>query len=406
MALLSKKFTLLYISPDKFPPFRVDITELFGHRLVESGHRIDWLLQSKEELKSSYLTSWHGGRAWVGKADLRGSPQSRFKKHIFALLHDLKLFRLCKKNKYDFVQVKDKFLCVFPAILACKLFDSKFIYWLSFPIPEASIASAKEKTARYPIYNFIRGRVFHFILYRVVSRYADYIFVQSEAMKQDLALKGIPNNKMMSIPMGVSSELLRNEVEEDLKIEEKSIVYLGELGKARRLDFVVDVFAEILKVIPSAKLYFIGGSSNLNDSEDLKKYCMSLGVEKNTIFTGFLPRDEALEYVKKSSVCLSPLLPSPIFDVASPTKLIEYMALGKAVVANDHPEQRTVIEQSKGGICVPYNVLSFSEAVIYLLKNPCEAKKMGSSGRRYVLETREYGVISKRLEESYLQFCK
>jgi hypothetical protein len=37
---------------------------------------------------------------------------------------------------------------------------------------------------------------------------------------------------------------------------------------------------------------------------------------------------------------------------ASPTKLVEYMALGKAVVANDHPDQRMVLEQSGAGICV------------------------------------------------------
>ncbi len=42
-----------------------------------------------------------------------------------------------------------------------------------------------------------------------------------------------------------------------------------------------------------------------------------------------------------------------ILRAASPTKLVEYMAMGKAVVANDHPEQKRVIEESGAGYCVP-----------------------------------------------------
>jgi glycosyltransferase involved in cell wall biosynthesis len=98
---------------------------------------------------------------------------------------------------------------------------------------------------------------------------------------------------------------------------------------------------------------------------------------------------------------LSPFAPIPILNSTSPTKLVEYFYWGKATVANDHPEQRRVIEDSQSGICVPYNENDFAHAVITLLKNDELALQMGRNGRAYVLAHRDYRVIADRLEGIY-----
>ena len=101
-------------------------------------------------------------------------------------------------------------------------------------------------------------------------------------------------------------------------------------------------------------------------------------------------------------MCVSPIYPSPTFDVGSPTKLLEYMAMGKATVANDHPEQRVVLFESKAGICVPYDETAFSEAMLYLIKNQDAAHKMGISGRKYIEERRNYLQTSDVVEQKLL----
>ncbi len=68
--------------------------------------------------------------------------------------------------------------------------------------------------------------------------------------------------------------------------------------------------------------------------------------------------------------------------------------MGKAVVANDHPEQRLMIEQSGGGYCVPYQEKAFAAAIIRLLEAPDTARVMGQRGRQYVLENRSYVKIA------------
>ena len=95
-----------------------------------------------------------------------------------------------------------------------------------------------------------------------------------------------------------------------------------------------------------------------------------LGLQSSVVFVGQLPQAQALKFVREADVCSSPFFPTPILRSASPTKLVEYMAMGKAVVANDHPEQKRVIEESGAGYCVPYEEQPFADAIVRLLKDP------------------------------------
>jgi glycosyltransferase involved in cell wall biosynthesis len=77
------------------------------------------------------------------------------------------------------------------------------------------------------------------------------------------------------------------------------------------------------------------------------------------------------------------------------------MAMGKAVVATDHPEQRLIINESGGGLCVPYDETAVAEALIALLKDPVSRRTMGRRGRAYVMRHRTYNVIADIVEQTY-----
>ena len=407
-----KKLRLLIISADKFPPFRVDVSILFGEEIVKKGHKIDWILQSADNCSKSYVTKWKNCTVYVGKTDNGVSLFSKFRKYIYAMVHDFKIFSLMKQNRYDIIQVKDKFFAALLAIIASKIYKVPFVYWLSFPFPEARIYSFKVKTARYPYISLFMGLINKFLLYKIILPHANHIFVQSEQMKKDIARHGIPLDKMTSVPMGVSLKDIPYNVRssKNKKIikpsNEKWIVYLGTLNRTRRIDFLIRVLYKVLKKIPEARLILVGKGGNPEDEEFLKKEAKRLDILKYIIFTGFLPMKEAWEYIREADVCVSPYYPIPILLSTSPTKLVEYMAMGKPVVANDHPEQRLVIEQSGGGICVPYDENAFAEAIIQLLNDPEKAKEMGYRGRQYVEKYRCYSKISEIVENKYFQILE
>ena len=60
----------IFLTSDKFPPFRVDLKILFGKEMVQRGHTIHWLLQSEKACSTSFNTIWCGSQAWVGATDL------------------------------------------------------------------------------------------------------------------------------------------------------------------------------------------------------------------------------------------------------------------------------------------------------------------------------------------------
>lgn len=394
-------FRMLIVSSDTYPPARVDVTVLFGQELVNRGHGFDWLLQSEADCDKAYKTQWGGGTAWVGPTDLGSSLFSRIRKHIRGIWHDFKLLSLAKETEYDFIEVKDKFLSGLLAVWATRSSRTKFIYWLSYPFPEAYLTAAKDGTARYPILYRIRGGVFYFLLYRVLLPRADHVFVQSEQMREDVAQEGIAREKMTPVPMGVALDRFDTTTDSTRQLipeGERCFLYLGTLTKVRRLDFVIRVLAAVRSKVPGAKLYLVGQGDDPSDEQLLEAEARALGVLDSVVFTGQKPQAEAWRFVAEADVCVSPFYPIPILNSTSPTKLVEYMAMGKAVVANDHPEQRRVIEESGGGICVAWDEAEFAAAISELLLAPETAAEMGARGQAYVKERRTYTAIADVVE--------
>ncbi len=404
-----KKLKLLYISEDLFPPYRVDVSVLFSREIVSRGHKIDWILQSEDTCSRSYEKVWHGGIAYVGKTDNGTTRMARLRKHVFGIINQLKLFNLIKKNNYDFVQVKNKFIASAFAIIACKIYKTKLIFWLSFPFPEESLHKVKEGVARYPVLYWIRGHTHKFLLYKLIMPTVDYVFVQSEQMKKDVMKEGVPENKLTPIPMGISLESfdefdITNSIDVTQTNKLKNmIVYLGTIDQARKIDFLVRVFGLVLNEVHDSVFYIVGDGDDPKDRIILEKEAERLGISQSMTITGFLPWKEAMQYVKNADVCLSPYYPSFILNSTSPTKLVEYMAMGKAVVANDHPEQKLMLKESRGGICVPWDEAAFANAIVEILRDPELKKEMGARGREYVEKHREYNIIAENLEKYYFK---
>ena len=391
----------LCIAADTYPPARVDVTVLFGREMADRGHEIDWLLQSEAECDTNTEQIWNGWRVFVGATDLGSSLFRRIHKHILGLSNDFKVFQLAKFNHYDFIQVKDKFLSALFGIIAAKKNKCGFVYWLSYPFPEASIYESRVGTARYRILYFIRGVIFKFLLYRVILPRADHVFVQSEQMKIDVTSQGISSSKISAVPMGYSPEDMELIQYPSMDEEQCAIVYIGTLLKTRRLDFLVRVLAQVRHQMSNVTLYMIGPEELPGDMTVLLDEAKRLSVTDHLVMTGPVSRSLALGYVSRSRVCVSPFYPTPILNSTSPTKLVEYMAVGRPVVANDHPEQQRVISKSGGGVCVPYSEKDFADAIIELLNHPEVAERMGEMGAKYVRKERTYSSIADRVEEQY-----
>jgi glycosyltransferase involved in cell wall biosynthesis len=180
----------------------------------------------------------------------------RVRKHVLGIVHDLRLFALLRRGNYDIIEVKDKFLSGLFAIVAARLFRKRFVYWLSYPFPEAYLYGARDGTARYPTLWLIRGATFSFLLYRVLLRAADHVFVQSDQMQRDVAGRGVPLAKLTPVPMGVKLDNLPAgpgpRIASSPK-EDRCFLYLGAIQPVRRIDFLIRVLAKVREHVSDAK---------------------------------------------------------------------------------------------------------------------------------------------------------
>ena len=87
--------------------------------------------------------------------------------------------------------------------------------------------------------------------------------------------------------------------------------------------------------------------------------------------------------------------------MSSPTKLVEYLALGIPSVANDIPDQALVIEQSGAGLCVPMEAASFAAAARRLMEDRTLAAEFAQRGPAYVRSHRTYAILGRIVAETY-----
>jgi glycosyltransferase involved in cell wall biosynthesis len=178
-----------------------------------------------------------------------------------------------------------------------------------------------------------------------------------------------------------------------------TVGYLGTLARERRLAILVDTIAELRRRGVAACLLIVGDGETKEDRRAIELRAAELGVRDMVRITGFLPRGEALELLKCADVCISPIYRSATFDGASPTKLVEYLALGLPVVANSHPDQTLVVRESRGGLCVPWGARHFARAVYWLISQGDERRfSMGRQGRAWVEKNRSYAGIADEFE--------
>lgn len=409
---------MLCFAAETFPTHRVDVDVLFGRELAGRGHAIDFVMQAASEAEPAGPRPWNGRTVFVGPTRDGGSALDRIRRQSLEILHDLRSLGRARSPQYDAIQVRDKFLIAAVAALLARSRGLRFFFWMSFPMPEADVLNAREGNAFIPAVTMARGLLTGWLLYRWILPRADHVFVQSERMKSQVAARGIEPSRITPVPMGVDLESLPSgaagrpgrpagagaagDAARDCR--EAVIGYLGTLDASRRLEILVEMLALLRRDGVPARLLLIGDAVARRDRDALSQLAIERGVAQHLEITGMLPRAEAMRRMAAAHIAISPILRSPIFDVGSPTKLVEYMALGIPVVANSHPEQQLILRESRAGVCVPWSARQFARGVRWLMRRPPEElETMGRRGRDWVLRHRAYPVLGAQLEQRYLE---
>lgn len=394
---------ILFLTPETCPTFRADVNVLFGKYLPRHSIQSDIVAGRTPGTKEP--VQWGGGEAFV--CDVSGGQA---KKHFKTLWHGVLALVRARRSHYQTIQVRDMPVLAVCGLLIARLKRLPFYYWMSYPMPEGQIDLARERGMSAGLMKFLfpwlRGRVGRFLLYRVVLPGADHVFVQSERMKEDMVAHGVASAKMTPVPMGV--DVADIEVEQILPADDprlvgrRVLVYLGTQDRPRRLEVLFEMLVRVKEQVPDVLLVLVGDTEDAVHRDWLKQQAAAAGVADDVLWMGWLPMREGWRYVAAAEIGLSPFPRSFLLDSASPTKVPEYLALGIPVVCNDNPDQQHVIQQSGGGVCVPYSAVEFASAILVLLSMDKEKRtRMANAGRDYIRAHRSYERISENVALKY-----
>jgi glycosyltransferase involved in cell wall biosynthesis len=358
-------------------------TDGIARELVKRGHEVDIIIQESND-KPQFKDITYKLISIPG--------------NTYSILGQIKfqygLFKLLKNRKYDVIHAKNPFSSVLPAILNRN--EGKVIYdvrglWIDFGVHAETIP----KNIAY----------FLSKIDMLCMRKADKVIAISYELKNILIKRGLNQEKIdVIIGDGVDSDkikyLKKKDMREFLGIEGQIIGYVGSIGSSRHSERIIEAFKIVHEKINSTKLVLVGPCKE-DDLKYLKKIVNENGLENEVLFTGFIPHDEALSIMKAFDIAVSYHDENlPIYNVAIPTKILEYLASGCSIVTTDHKMYQNLLTHKKDGYFTAQDPKSFGEGIIYLLENE-EISKNISKNTLTTAEKLSFKKVVDQVEKVY-----
>jgi glycosyltransferase involved in cell wall biosynthesis len=233
------------------------------------------------------------------------------------------------------------------------------------------------------------------------------IFVVSEVERRNLEMRGVHAEKIVVNPNGVDVERFRPgvggaETRGELGIKEDEVVagFVGTFGPWHG----VEKLAEAIKVMPPnlpVRFLFVGSGSL---HAEVEKQLESETKTGRVIFTGAVAHDRVPKLLDACDILVAPHVPladgSEFFG--SPTKIFEYMAMGKGIVASRLGQIGEVLVDEETALLVePGNVSELGKAIEKLTESETLRTRLGTRAREVAEREHTWTHNARRVLDAY-----
>lgn len=250
----------------------------------------------------------------------------------------------------------------------------------------------------------------------LVLKGAHVIVVVSRPLRDELVARGIARDQILVNPNGVDADMYSPAVDghairQRYGLEGKRVLgFIGTFGRWHGAVLLADAFGRLMVRHPewrdSVRLLMIGDGLTMPDVRaNLERH----GVQELATLTGLVPQEQGPAHLAACDVLISPHVPNrdgtPFFG--SPTKVFEYMAMGKSIIASALDQIGEVLRHGETAWMVePGNAEALVSAIERLLGDESLARRLGEAARQDLLAHYTWKEHTRRIVERLQESCR
>lgn len=223
----------------------------------------------------------------------------------------------------------------------------------------------------------------HRLCMRRLGEAARLVVTMTAASQDHYAGLGIPREKILVAPNGISSRLLglgtalAEPSPPHVDSGEYTIGFVGSLSRWHRVDMLLEALGQLNG--EKYRLCVVGYGAEF---DRLLVRARELGVHQRVQWLGALPHQQALQEIARFDIAVLPgTLPT-----GAPIKLFEYAALARPSIAPDLPNLRALFTEEELCFVEPENPGALVDAIVQLCENPDRARALGQRAQVRVRE--------------------
>ena len=237
-------------------------------------------------------------------------------------------------------------------------------------------------------------------------RRADHCFCICEGLRQDIAQRGIPQDKITVIQNAVDIanfqpvESVDHGLQQSLSLEGSRVVgFIGSFYFYEGLELLLDAAAMMRESMPELRVLMVGGGPA---EAQLKDHAKMLGIADITVFAGRVPQKQVGSYYSLIDVLAYPRQSMRITELVTPLKPLEAMAQKRLFVASDVGGHRELVADGETGVLHRAgDAADLARKMTDLLHDPQRGQALKEAGRRFVESVRNWDVSIANYEAAY-----
>lgn len=243
---------------------------------------------------------------------------------------------------------------------------------------------------------------------------ADLIVVVSRPMRDELMGRGVPEEKILVNPNGVDPDAYSPAVDGSAVRArygmqgETVIGFIGTFGAWHGAEVLADAFGRLVERRPELRsrlrLLLVGDGMRM---PDVREALARHGVEDRCVLTGLVPQAEGPAYLAACDILASPHVPNPDGTpfFGSPTKLFEYMAMQRPIVASALDQIAEVLDPTTAVLVQPGDTEDLVCGLLEVIDDPQRGARLAAAARRAALERHTWRDHTRRIVEALVARC-